>query len=102
MMPRQVSPRRHQGQNNLLVNREVNVLMVITSFMGCTCETAGAEEQQWAAKYPAGAVCRLEIIQEKFKMKNKKTFNNSNTPSDHMTATSSTTRYPTGPPASGP
>ncbi|KAG8245602.1 hypothetical protein J6590_102807 [Homalodisca vitripennis] len=27
-------------------------------------------------------------------MKNKKTFNHSNTPSDHMTVTSSTTRHP--------
>ncbi|KAG8290511.1 hypothetical protein J6590_080149 [Homalodisca vitripennis] len=38
---------------------QANVLMVITSFMGCTCETAGAEEQQWAVKYPFWAVSRL-------------------------------------------
>ncbi|KAG8261627.1 hypothetical protein J6590_068167 [Homalodisca vitripennis] len=34
-----------QGQNNLLVNREV--------------KTAGTGEQQWAVKYSAGAVSRL-------------------------------------------
>ncbi|KAG8334912.1 hypothetical protein J6590_080040 [Homalodisca vitripennis] len=38
---------------------QANVLMVIKSFMGCTCETAGAGEHQWAINYPAGAVSRL-------------------------------------------
>ncbi|KAG8304662.1 hypothetical protein J6590_088410 [Homalodisca vitripennis] len=38
---------------------QANVLMVITRFMGCTCEAAGAEEHLRAIKYPAGAVSRL-------------------------------------------